>query len=78
MAPTAHQTVGPTTLGQNSASLEGHDTTLANLRIARGLVAPSGEVPPRSGARRPLERGSTSLEDLMGPLPPYLLPDRGI
>jgi hypothetical protein len=87
MDPTAHQTAGPATLAQNSASLEGHGAALENLRLARGLVAPSGEVPSRSragrplerggtrsGAGRPLERGSASLEDLMGPMPPYLLP----
>jgi hypothetical protein len=64
---TAHQTVAPATLGRNSASLEGHDTALATLRLARGLVTPSGEVPSRSGAGRPLEWGplewgSASLE----------------
>jgi hypothetical protein len=61
VAPTAHQTGGPATLGWNSASLEGQGTALANLRLARGPVAPSSEVPPRSGAGRPLERGSASL-----------------
>jgi hypothetical protein len=77
VAPTAHQTVGLATLGWNSASLEGRGAALANLRLARGLVAPSGGVPPRSRAGRPLERVSASLEDLMGPLPPYLLPRQG-
>jgi hypothetical protein len=62
MAPTAHQTVDPATLGQNSASLEGRGAALANLRLARGLVAPSGEVLSRSRAGRPLGRGSVSLE----------------
>jgi hypothetical protein len=75
VAPTAHQTVGPVTLGQSSASLEGHDTALANLCLTQGLVAPSGEVPPPSRAGRPprvsfrlargpvapLERGFASL-----------------
>jgi hypothetical protein len=61
VAPTAHQTGGPATLRWNSASLEGQGTALANLRLARGPVAPSSEVPPRSGAGRPLERGSASL-----------------
>jgi hypothetical protein len=53
VAPAAHQTVGPATLGQNSASLEGHGTALVNLHLARGPVAPSGEVPPRSRAGPP-------------------------
>jgi hypothetical protein len=53
VAPTAHQIVGPTTFRRNSASLEGHDTALANLRLARWLDAPSGEVPPRSRAGQP-------------------------
>jgi hypothetical protein len=42
--------------GETSASLEGHNATLASLRLARGPAAPSGEVPPRSRlsrARRP-------------------------
>jgi hypothetical protein len=73
----AHQTVGLAILGRNSASLKGHGAAMANLHLARGLVAPSGEVPPRSGARRPLERGSASLEALMGPPPPCLLPQQG-
>jgi hypothetical protein len=53
VAPTTHQTVSPATLGRNSDSLEGHDTALANLRLARGLVTPSSEVLPRSMAGRP-------------------------
>jgi hypothetical protein len=53
VAPTAHQIVDPATLGRNSASLEGHGTALANLCLARGLVAPSGEVSPRSRDGRP-------------------------
>jgi hypothetical protein len=44
----------PATLGRNSASLEGHSTVLTRLRLARGLDAPSGEVPPRSRAGHPL------------------------
>jgi hypothetical protein len=35
---------------------------------------PSGKALPRSGAGHPLERGSASLEGLMGSAPPYLLP----
>jgi hypothetical protein len=61
VAPTAHQTFDPATLGWNSASLEEHDTAQANLHLARGLVAPSGEVLPFSGAGRPLEQGPVSL-----------------
>jgi hypothetical protein len=59
--PTAHQTIGLATLGRNSASLEGYGAAPVQLRLARGPVAPSGEVPPRSGAGRPLERDSSSL-----------------
>jgi hypothetical protein len=52
----------PTTLGRNSASLEGHSTALTRLRLTREPDAPSGEVPPRSRAGRPLGRSSASLE----------------
>jgi hypothetical protein len=44
------------------------------LRLARGLVAPSGEASPRSRARHSLERVSALLEALTGSPPPYLLP----
>jgi hypothetical protein len=44
----------PAPLRQNSASLEGHSTTLTRPHLARGLDAPSGEVPPCSRAGRPL------------------------
>jgi hypothetical protein len=64
----------PATLGQNSSSLEGHNTALSRLHLARGLDAPSGKAPPRSRARHPLEQVSASLEALTGSLPPYLLP----
>jgi hypothetical protein len=57
----AYQTVGLATLGRHSASLEGHGATLVKLRLARESVAPSGEVPPHSGAWRPLERDFASL-----------------
>jgi hypothetical protein len=50
---TAHQTVGLATIGRNSASLKEHGAALVTLRLARGLVAPSGEVPPRSGLGAP-------------------------
>jgi hypothetical protein len=46
---------------RNSASLEGGDAALVKLRLARGPVAPSSEVPPRSRAWRPFERDSASL-----------------
>jgi hypothetical protein len=85
----AHQTVGLATLGQNSSSLEGHGAALSNLRLARGLVAPSGEVPSRSGAGLPLEWGSASLGGWTPPRAGFRLargshgpatfgPDRGI
>jgi hypothetical protein len=37
------------------------------LRLTRGLDAPSGETPPRSRAGRPLGQDSASLEALAGP-----------
>jgi hypothetical protein len=37
------------------------------LCLARGLDVPSGEVPPRSGAGRPLERGPVSIESQAPP-----------
>jgi hypothetical protein len=52
----------PAPVERNSASLEGHDTVLTKLRLARGLDATSGETPPRSRAGRPLGRNSASLE----------------
>jgi hypothetical protein len=42
------------TLGRNSASLEGHSSRLSRFHLAQGLIAPLGEVPPRSRAGRPL------------------------
>jgi hypothetical protein len=62
---------------QTSASLEGWSPSRVRFRLARGADAPSSEVPSQSRAGRPLERGSVSLEDLMGPLPPYLLRGQG-
>jgi hypothetical protein len=59
--PTTHQTIGLATLGRNSASLERYDAAPVQLRLARGPVAPSGEVLPRSRVGRPLERDSASL-----------------
>jgi hypothetical protein len=35
----------------------GESAALVKPCLARGLIAPSGEVPPRLGAGRPLERG---------------------
>jgi hypothetical protein len=51
----------------------GSDDPWTGLRLARGLDAPSREAPPRSRAKRPLERVSVSLEGFTGPPPPYLL-----
>jgi hypothetical protein len=59
--PTAHQMIDLATLGRNSASLEGYSATPVQLRLARGQVAPSGEVPSQSRAGRPLKRDSASL-----------------
>jgi hypothetical protein len=52
--PTARQTIRLATLGRNSAPLEGYGAVPVQLRLARGPVAPSGKVLPRSGAGRPL------------------------
>jgi hypothetical protein len=38
----------PAPLGRNSASLEGHSAVPTELRLVRGLGAPSAETPPRS------------------------------
>jgi hypothetical protein len=76
---------------QTSVSPEGWTPPRARFRLTRGPDTPSGEVPPRSragrppsgeapprsGAKHPLEQGSASLEDLVGSLPPYLLPRQG-
>jgi hypothetical protein len=51
----------------NSASLEGRSPPRVKFRLARGPVAPSGEVPPRSGDGRPLERGPISIESQVPP-----------
>jgi hypothetical protein len=59
--PTAHQKIGLATLGRNPALLEGYGAAPIQLRLARGPVALSGEVPPRSRVGRPLERDSASL-----------------
>jgi hypothetical protein len=45
--------IGLATLGRNSAPLEGYGAILVQLRLARGPVGPSGEVPPRSRAGAP-------------------------
>jgi hypothetical protein len=65
--PTAHQEIGPATLGRNSAPLERNSDAPAQLCLAHGTVTPLSEVPsrsrvglppsgtpPRSGARCPL------------------------
>jgi hypothetical protein len=51
----------------NSASLEGRSPPRVRFRLARGSVAPSSEIPPRSGAGRPLERGPVSIESRAPP-----------
>jgi hypothetical protein len=66
--PTTHQTIGLGTLGRNSASLEGHGAAPVQLRLARGPVAPSGEVPSHSRVGCPLEQDSASLGGWTPPL----------
>jgi hypothetical protein len=87
-ASAAHQKVSPSPpraklcfargldapLGRDSASLEGWTPPRVRLRLTRGLDAPSGEAPPRSRARHPLERDPASLEALMDSPLPHLLP----
>jgi hypothetical protein len=51
----------------NSTSIEGRPPPQVRFRLARGSVAPSGGIPPRSGAGRPLERGSVSIESRAPP-----------
>jgi hypothetical protein len=76
----ARQTIGPATLGRNSAPLEGYGTAPVQIRLARGSVAPSSEVPshsrvgrpssgtpPRSRAGLPLARGPASVESQAPP-----------
>jgi hypothetical protein len=60
-----------------SASLEGLTHPRANLCLARGLDAPSGEFPPRSRDPDP-ERVFTSLEATLGPRRRICSPDRSI
>jgi hypothetical protein len=50
------------TLGRISASLEGYAHPRAGLRLARGLCAPSGGFPPRSGVSR-VRRSCTHSPD---------------
>jgi hypothetical protein len=52
---------------QISASLEGYVPPRADLRLARGLRAPSGGSPPRSRATCPLGWISASLEGYAPP-----------
>jgi hypothetical protein len=49
-------------LGRNSASLEGYAHPRADLRLARGLCAPSGGFPPLSGLSR-VRRSRTHSPD---------------
>jgi hypothetical protein len=65
---TAHQTIGLATLGRNSAPLEGYGAAPVQLRLARGPIAPSGEVPSRSRVGCPLERDPASLGGWTPPL----------
>jgi hypothetical protein len=51
----------------NSASIEGRPPPRVRFRLARGSVAPSGGIPPHSGAGRPLERGPVSIESRVPP-----------
>jgi hypothetical protein len=51
--PTARQTIGPATLGRNSTPLEGYSAAPVQIRLARGSVALSSEVPSRSRVGRP-------------------------
>jgi hypothetical protein len=62
------QTIGPATLGRNSAPLKGCGAAPVQLCLARGLVTPSSEVPPHSRDGRPLERDYASLGGWTPPL----------
>jgi hypothetical protein len=75
--PTARQTIGPATLGQNSAPLEGYDAAPVQIRLARGSVTPSSEVLSRSRVGRP--PSGTPPRSGAGPPPPRAWPrlDRG-
>jgi hypothetical protein len=53
--------------GKRFASLEGRSPPRVRFRLARGLGTPSSGIPPRSGARRPLERGPISIESRAPP-----------
>jgi hypothetical protein len=44
----ARQTIGPATLGQNSAPLEGYGAASVQTHLARGSIAPSSGDPSRS------------------------------
>jgi hypothetical protein len=54
--PTARQTIGPATLGQNFTPLEGYGTASVQIRLARGSIAPSSGDPSRSRVGRPSSR----------------------
>jgi hypothetical protein len=65
-------------LGRISASLEGWTPPRANLRLARGLDAPSGESPPRSGAGRPSGESPPCSRPLRARSPHAHSPDQSI
>jgi hypothetical protein len=65
--PTTHQTIGLATLRRNPAPLEGYGAAPVQLRLARGPVAPLGEVLSRSRLGRPLEQGPVSIESQAHP-----------
>jgi hypothetical protein len=74
----AHQAASLDTPRANFRLARGLGVAPRNLRLARGLDAPSGESPPRSRARRPLGRISSSLEVAPSSRPPHPLPDHSI
>jgi hypothetical protein len=61
---------GSRPLGQISTSLEGQSPPRANLHLAQGADAPSGESPLHPRGKRPLGQTSTSIE---GPAPPQVI-----
>jgi hypothetical protein len=69
----AQQAAGPRHPSANLCLARGSSMAPRNLRLARGLDAPSGEPPPRSRTWRPFGRVSTSLK---GPGPMSEFPSR--
>jgi hypothetical protein len=67
--PMARQTIGPATLGQNSAPLEGYSTTSRQIRLARGVDHPIERGSVSLKGRTTLERDSASLEGWTPPPP---------